>query len=156
MTDPASPEKVLSAEPSGPPPKKSPVAACLIIGLCVGVGGFVVIGILAALLLPAIARATERDRVTSCANNLRQLWTLQNVYRSQFGGKDQDLPTETGAAFWLKLTQTNPPLIDPSEAEVFLCPAHGMSQNGACDYLGPAVPAKTLKLGDPVGSDRKG
>ena len=44
------PERVPSAEPAGPPPKKKSAMTCLIIGLCVGVGGFVVLGILAAVL----------------------------------------------------------------------------------------------------------
>ena len=150
----AAPGQVAPATPGAPvPAKKSSVLTCLIIAICVGVGGVFVIGILAALLLPAIAKATERAKVTSCANNLRQMWTLQSVYMSQFGGREKLLPTETGAAFWLKLTQTQPPLIDPTEHEVFLCPVHGVEIAGHCDYLGPAVDANSLKAEDPVGAD---
>lgn len=146
------PERVPSAEPAGPAPKKSTLT-CLIVGLCVGVGGFVVLGILAALLLPAIARATERAKVTSCANNLRQLWTLQQTYASQFGGREKDFPTETGSAFWLKLTQTTPPLLDSSEADVLLCPCKDPGKK--CDYAGPSQPIKSLQLADPAGGDLK-
>src|SRR5262245_36133081 len=59
----------------------------LLILLIVGVGVVFAIGVLSALLLPAIAKATNRAKTVSCANNLRQLWTLQTVYASQFGGK---------------------------------------------------------------------
>jgi len=153
MTSDSGPERVPSAEPAGPPPKKSGVT-CLIIGLCVGVGGFVVLGILAALLLPAIARATERAKVTACANNLRQLWMLQQTYASQFGGREKDFPTETGSAFWLKLTQTTPALLEESEADVLVCPCKDLGKK--CDYAGPSRPVKSLQPADPVGSDLKG
>src|SRR4051812_43839755 len=69
----------------------------------------VIIGILAALLLPAITRAIRRARVTSCANNLRQMWTLQTTYMSQFGGRMKAMPSVEGVAFWQALTTTTPP-----------------------------------------------
>ena len=56
----------------------------------------VIIGILAALLLPAIAKAIRRARVTSCDNNLSQMWKMQNVYMSQFGGRMKSMPTAQG------------------------------------------------------------
>src|SRR6185436_3409563 len=98
---------------------------CLLIAIGVGVGGMVIIGILAALLIPAITKATQAAQATSCANNLRQMWTLQSVYASQFGGPKKLMPTETGAEFWLKLSQTQPPLVDPIEMEIFICPVRG-------------------------------
>jgi prepilin-type N-terminal cleavage/methylation domain-containing protein len=87
----------------------------------------VIIGILAALLLPAITRAIRRARVTSCANNLRQLWTLQ--------------------------TSTTPPLIDATEMEVFLCAVKGDPTPGEIDYFGPGRSVNQLAGGDPVGCD---
>jgi type II secretory pathway pseudopilin PulG len=153
MTSAPGPERVPSAEPAGPPPKKSGMT-CLIIGLCVGAGGFVVLAILAALLLPAIAKATERAKVVACANNLRQLWMMQQTYATQFGGREKDFPTETGSAFWLKLTRTTPPLLDESEADVLLCPCREPGRK--CDYAGPSRPVKSLQSGDPVGADLQG
>jgi type II secretory pathway pseudopilin PulG len=137
------------------PPKKSALS-CLVIGLCVAGGGVVLIAILAALLLPAIARATERAMVTSCANNLRQMHSLQTVYMAQFGGPKKLMPEETGSEFWLKLTKTTPPLVDSSEQEVFLCPVKGQPGGSKCDYLGPAAPALDLKATDPLGADHPG
>ncbi|HLY09262.1 MAG TPA: type II secretion system protein [Planctomycetota bacterium] len=113
----------------------------------------VIIGILAALLLPAITRAIHRARVTSCANNLRQLWTLQTTYMSQFGGRMKAMPSIEGVAFWQALTTTTPPLVDPSEMEIFLCPVKGDPQIGNIDYFGPGKSVNRLAGGDPVGCD---
>jgi prepilin-type N-terminal cleavage/methylation domain-containing protein len=113
----------------------------------------VIIGILAALLLPAIAKAIRRARVTSCANNLSQLWKMQNVYMSQFGGRMKAMPTLQGTAFWDALTKTQPPLIDSTMLDIFLCPVKGDSPQGDYDYNGPAKPVSRLADGDMVGSD---
>jgi len=115
----------------------------------------VIIGILAALLLPAIAKAIRRARVTSCANNLSQLWKMQNVYMSQFGGRMKAMPTLQGTAFWHALTTTSPPLIDPTVNDIFLCPVKGDSAMGDYDYGGPAKNVSRLADGDPVGADDK-
>ena len=115
----------------------------------------VIIGILAALLLPAIAKAIRRARVTSCANNLSQLWKMQNVYMSQFGGRMKAMPTLQGSAFWNALTTTQPPLIDPTVVDIFLCPVKGDSPQGDIDYGGPAKPVSRLADGDMVGADDK-
>ncbi|MGH9024275.1 MAG: type II secretion system protein, partial [Acidimicrobiia bacterium] len=113
----------------------------------------VIIGILAALLLPAIARAIRRARVTSCANNLSQLWKMQNVYMSQFGGRMKVMPTVTGTAFWNALQTTQPPLIDPSVADIYLCSVKGDGVPGDIDYFGPGISVNRLGDGDPVGCD---
>jgi hypothetical protein len=130
--------------------------SCVVIGLIVGVGGFLALGVLAALLLSAVARATHRAKVTSCASNLRQLWMMQNVYVAQFGGRMKSMPEQTGADFWRALSTTAPPLIDPTDADLFLCPVLGTSSLGECDYLGPAHPVTRLGGGDPVGADKPG
>ena len=113
----------------------------------------VIIGILAALLLPAITRAIRRARVTSCANNLRQLWTLQTTYMSQFGGRMKVMNKAEGVMFWQVLTSTTPPLIDATEMEVFLCAVKGDPTPGEIDYFGPGRSVNQLAGGDPVGCD---
>ena len=113
----------------------------------------VIIGILAALLLPAITRAIRRARVTSCANNLRQMWTLQITYMSQFGGRMKAMSPAEGVMFWQVLTSVTPPLIDSTEMEVFLCPVKGQPTPGEIDYYGPGRPVNKLAGGDPVGCD---
>ncbi len=54
-------------------------------------------------------------------NNLKQLWTMQANYMAQFGGRSQLLPTDTGGAFWMKHSWTQPPLIDASLADIYDC-----------------------------------
>jgi len=121
------------------------------------VGGFSVPaiaggGVVAALLLPAVTKATERAKITSCANNLSQLWKLQWVYASQFGGPQKKMPSEVGSAFWLALTKTKPPLIDETESDIFMCPLSKMPPRpGATSYRGPRVDVSKLADSDPVG-----
>jgi prepilin-type N-terminal cleavage/methylation domain-containing protein len=113
----------------------------------------VIIGILAALLLPSIARAMRNARVTSCGNNLRQLWTMEMNYAISHGGRMKQMPNLTGSQFWLALSTTQPPLIDVSEQEIYLCPVKGDSNLGDIDYFGPGNPVNRLAGGDPVGCD---
>ena len=114
----------------------------------------VVILILSALLVPAVVRpAGHRHPVITCANNLCQMWKMQNVYMSQYGGREKAMPSVTGQAFWKALTTTQPPLIDASVNDIFLCPVLGTSEAGACDYGGPAKKVSTLADDAPVGAD---
>jgi len=46
-----------------------------------------IIGILAAILLPALARAREAARRASCANNLKQLGIVLKMYANESNGK---------------------------------------------------------------------
>ena len=47
-----------------------------------------IIGILAAILLPALARAREAARRSSCANNLKQMGIIFKMYSNESrGGK---------------------------------------------------------------------
>ena len=109
----------------------------------------VIIGVLAALLLPAIARAIRRARIVNCANNLSQLWKMQNVYMSQHGGRMKLMPTETGAAFWNKLKDVS--LIDSTLYDIYICPANADATGDA--YMGPNGNVNRMKDGDAVGAD---
>ena len=46
-----------------------------------------IIGILAAILLPALARAREAARRASCANNLKQMGLSLKMYANEWNGK---------------------------------------------------------------------
>jgi prepilin-type N-terminal cleavage/methylation domain-containing protein/prepilin-type processing-associated H-X9-DG protein len=46
-----------------------------------------IIGILAAILLPALARAREAARRASCANNLKQMGLVLKMYANEWQGK---------------------------------------------------------------------
>ncbi len=116
----------------------------------------VIIGILAALLLPAIAAAIWNARVTACVNNLKQLYTMEQNYRVS-SGPSKSLPSESGGAFWLKLSNITPPLIDTSLAAIYACNAKGAPPPaGATDYFGPGSNANTLEDGEPLGCDKPG
>ncbi len=114
----------------------------------------VIIGILAALLLPAIARAIRNARVTNCANNLSQLWKMQNNYMVQYGGAHKLMPTETGGGFWTKMSDSGTELIDSTLHDIYECPLEGAIAIGSTDYRGPASNINKFKDGDPVGADK--
>ena len=57
-----------------------------------------IIGILAAILLPALARAREAARRASCANNLKQLGVILKMYSGESRG--EKYPRVHGDPFW--------------------------------------------------------
>src|SRR5579864_416020 len=59
-----------------------------------------IIAILAAMLLPALARAKEKGKQISCLNNLRQFGLAQKIYSSDFS--DQ-FPHRGGPTRWPQL-----------------------------------------------------
>ena len=124
----------------------------LVIAGILVLGGLFFLGILAALLMPAVARATRAAKTTACANNLKQLWMLEVTYASTFGGKFKKMPDKTGAEFWLELTRTVPPIVDPQMMDVYQCSF--VETHAKCDYLGPAFPLPQLSEADAVGADK--
>jgi len=113
----------------------------------------VIIGILAALLLPQIVGAIRAARITACASNLRSLW--QSQFNYQVANRTKSMPSETGCAFWLKLQSGPKPLID--RYEVFFCPLAAEEVGpGGSSYLGPAMNVNKMDGDDPVGADKPG
>lgn len=99
----------------------------------------------------------DMEKIDTCSNHFRQLWTLQTVYMSQFGGRMKNMPSDTGPAFWLALTKTVPPLIDGEEVELLVCPGTGQKpREGYTTFRGPKVDVRNLKPEDPVGACEPG
>jgi len=86
-----------------------------------------IIGILAAILLPALARARESARRASCQNNLKQLGLVMKMYAGE--SKGEKFPTldcwrcdgVNHASFVLNLIQVYPEYL--SDPAVTLCPS---------------------------------
>jgi type II secretory pathway pseudopilin PulG len=109
----------------------------------------VLLMILASLLIPAISRSIRHDKIETCASNLKFLRDAQEAYISRHPAGASEL----GKSFWLKLSRTSPPLVDPSDRKVYLCPLREDPEGTECHYLGPAVNVTTLGPEDPLGCD---
>ena len=87
-----------------------------------------IIGILAAILLPALARAREAARRASCANNLKQIGLSIKMYANEWNGKfppnrwhECDVPIDIGLEFTMELPAMFPEYMqDPN---VLICPS---------------------------------
>ncbi len=79
-----------------------------------------IIGILAAILLPALARARESARRSSCQNNLKQVGLMFKMYSNE--SKGQNFPT-------LKKHRSARAATDPTERP-FMC-----NTNNAQDFI---------------------
>jgi len=66
-----------------------------------------IIGILAAMLLPAIGRGKELARRTSCLNNLKQLSTSMQMYADENDGQFASRMKVKGSGFWPTRLQPN-------------------------------------------------
>ena len=78
----------------------------------------VIIGILAALLLPALSRARERARMAGCTANLRNIGMATTMYSDDYGGFLPPLSDGNNVTWDTKIL----PYLSNSKG-VFLCPS---------------------------------
>ncbi len=106
----------------------------------------VVIVIIVAILVPVMTRAGRLERLQACQGHLRTMFDAQ--------AKAPPSPTqETGRAYWVRLTQTQPPLLDPSALK---CPFVETPDAAFCQYYGPMVDVSKAEPKDAIGCDMPG
>ena len=92
-----------------------------------------IIGILAAILLPALARAREAARRASCANNLKQLGIVFKMYANESSG-EKFPPMSDRVAY--EARDTNP--VDPAVRNDYS--NYQPATDGSCFHANPFEP----------------
>ncbi len=80
-----------------------------------------IIGILAAILLPALARARESARRASCANNLKQMGIVYKMYANESKGMKFPPKAPSMSTFNAKAASLYPEYL--TDLNVWLCPS---------------------------------
>ena len=114
-----------------------------------------IIGILAAILLPALARARESARRSTCMSNLKQMGLVFNMYANEWNGMfppmklyNCDPPPDN----WAGDCSFNGPSIYPeylSDVGVLVCPSDSDAQsvfNGFHQNGDPSLPVEPCRL----------
>jgi len=108
-----------------------------------------IIAILAAMLLPALAKAKRRALTTSCISNLKQVGMVMIMYESD----NQDTFPYSGAGWWkmpiVDLILLQGPYISTNNQKFYLCPADqgiGWNFQLAAKFPGNGPPTNQIPL----------
>ena len=82
-----------------------------------------IIGILAAILLPALARARESARRASCANNLKQMGIVFKMYAGEAAGDKFPFKTADYKCFFASIRSIYPEYL--TDVNILICPSDG-------------------------------
>jgi prepilin-type N-terminal cleavage/methylation domain-containing protein len=93
-----------------------------------------IISILAGVLLPALSRAREASRRSSCANNLRQMAISLKMFANESPGERWPAKAINGNNFFFSLKDTYPDYL--TDLGVLFCPSDG-NDNPAATIEGP-------------------
>ena len=103
-----------------------------------------IIGILAAILLPALARAREAARRASCANNLKQMGLVFKMYANESKGEKwpsmlKNRPDKAGCLAFNDVPNRffDGPSVYPeymTDANIIICPSDADGQDRAEQY----------------------
>lgn len=116
-----------------------------------------IIGILAALLMPALVSARKASKKKDCLNNLKHLGTALHIYVDTYG--QGRYPPGLGGTFWnaLRLLPTPTTSVLKDNNGCFVCKIIATPPSGtAMDYRGPALPVgENTRPTKILGSDRE-
>lgn len=99
---------------------------CVIVA-CVCFGGLVFVSMLAAILLPALARAREAARRAACQNNLKQVNLMLQMYANEHGGNYPGFINEPGYLIF------GGEVMNGMDLSLFQCPADSTDESERFD-----------------------
>lgn len=103
-----------------------------------------IIGILAAILLPALARAREAARRSSCANNLKQMGIVLKMYANESNGNKYPPVSPVGAWLWGDFITLYPEYM--TDVKILICPSDAQPDAESVEEM-----IEAIAQGDPNG-----